>query len=134
LDEFARGQDNPAIIIAYRDEVGRCDTERGDRANEGSAIVVVDNSIWIARQTPSRKQVLDQRLQYTRGREMFEKGIRSISSARGDLLWILDHHTEKRTGKRLDDRLLINRHTVSSIVQISTGQNIAHALVGVVVQ
>jgi len=63
-----------------------------------------------------------------------KKGIGSISSSRSEVSRIVDHHPEERTGKRLDQGFLVDRHSVSSILDIAVSYHVSDALVGMFVQ
>ena len=76
---------------------------------------MIDDAGQVMRQLPARKAVLDKGAQDADSCEVLEEGIGSIASTGRKARRVVDHHTKKRTWKRFNQRLLINRHSVSGV-------------------
>lgn len=77
-DEAPGWQDDPAIVIAHRHEIVRGDTESGEGANEGCAVIVIADGTDIAHQLPSGEAVFDQRAKGALCGQVLKEEIRPI--------------------------------------------------------
>lgn len=134
LDEPPRRQNNPTIVVADSSEIASRDTQCGECTDERRSVVVVDNAAQVLRRLPSRKAAFEQCEQPPCQYEVQKKNVGSVASMGHEALRALDHHTEKRIGKRLNERLPVNRHSVARIPDIGLADNVLNAFVGMVVQ
>lgn len=130
---MTRRQNNPPIVVTGRNEVARRDTKRRQGTNDGCAVVVIDDATEVLRQLPTGKAVFDKGAQDASRCEVLEKSVGSIASSGGKARRFLDHHTKKRTGKRLDQCLVVYRDSVAGQLQFGMGDEMTDTFVGVMV-
>lgn len=94
-NEFARRQDDPAIVVADSDELARCDTKRSQSADKCCSVIVIGDGFRIERALPSRKNMLQQRVETAGCSEVLKEGIGAISSPGSEVRRIVDHQPKE---------------------------------------
>lgn len=121
-------------MVAHRNEVTRGDTQSGQRADEGGAVIVIGDRADIAIKVPVRKAMLDQRLKAAHGGKMLKEYIRSVTAPRCQADRIIDHGAEERTRKCFHDGPVVNRYAVPGALHVRVRQHVPDACVGVLIE
>jgi hypothetical protein len=95
---------------------------------------MIDDAGNVLGEHAARKAVRDQRSQHARRRKMLKENIGPVAPARRQRCRLRDHHAEKRAWKRFNQRPVINGHAVPCRMHIRMPDDMANALIGMLVQ
>lgn len=94
-DEFARWQDDPTIVITYRDILACYHAKRGQGADKCRSVIMVGDGLRIERRIPSWQKAVHQRAESACRGEVLEKCVRAISAPGSEVRRIVNHQPKK---------------------------------------